>query len=94
MMIVNEFNRQYEGAVAIWWYTRKLISLNSFLSTTLKRNVAIRFIKDSISSSSSSSSDDLVHVLFEIDADPRVLGNKKEDIRRPFAQIEGLSYFE
>ncbi|CAF1383235.1 unnamed protein product [Didymodactylos carnosus] len=42
----------------------QFISINSFLSTSVDRFVALRFLKDD--------SDDLEQVLFEIDADPSV----------------------
>jgi hypothetical protein len=56
----------------------ELISINSFLSTSLKRHVALQFLQEST---------DLQRVLFEIDADPRLPGVK------PFANISSLSFF-
>jgi tetratricopeptide (TPR) repeat protein len=57
----------------------QFISINSFLSTSTDRFVALRFLKDD--------SDDLEQVLFEIDADPTVT-------TKPFADITKLSYFQ
>ncbi|CAF3513860.1 unnamed protein product [Rotaria sp. Silwood1] len=59
----------------------KFISINSFFSTTVDRDVALFFLGDS------SGNDDLQRVLFEIDADPRFDGIK------PFANITSLSYY-
>jgi tetratricopeptide (TPR) repeat protein len=60
----------------------KLISVNSFLSTTSNRDVA------SVYSGSSSTDDTLEKVLFEIDADPDQIGDK------PFADISEISCFK
>ena len=59
----------------------QLISMNSFVSTSIDRRSAVSFLY------SSSSSEGTRKVLFEIDADPRI-----ENIR-PFANITSLSYF-
>ncbi|CAF1332663.1 unnamed protein product [Rotaria sordida] len=61
----------------------QLISMNSFLSTSTNRQLAISFLQ----SSSSTVSDDLQQVLFKIEADPQLKGIK------PFANITSLSYF-
>jgi tetratricopeptide (TPR) repeat protein len=58
------------------------ISMNSFLSTSLDRNLALSFL-----SNSASENDNLQNVLFEINADPQVIGVK------PFANISSHSYF-
>lgn len=57
------------------------ISMNSFLSTSTSREVALFFL------GSLSASDDLQQILFEIDADPQVDGVK------PFADITVQSHF-
>ncbi|CAF1393080.1 unnamed protein product [Rotaria magnacalcarata] len=67
-----------------------IISLNSFLSTSLNRRVAETFLRQSVVSCSS---DDHVGVIFEIEADPRVICDVNGDNRRPFAQIDELSYY-
>ncbi|CAF3562162.1 unnamed protein product [Rotaria socialis] len=67
-----------------------IISLNSFLSTSLNRKIAERFVGQSIGSCSS---DDRVGVIFEIEADPRLISDTKVDNRRPFAQIDEFSYY-
>ncbi|CAF2387908.1 unnamed protein product [Rotaria sp. Silwood2] len=59
----------------------QLISMNSFLSTSTNRQLAISFLQ------SSTASDGLQQVLFEIKADPQLKGIK------PFANITSLSYF-
>jgi tetratricopeptide (TPR) repeat protein len=59
----------------------QLISVNSFLSTSTNRQLALFFLESSMAS------DDLKRVLFEIDADPK-LNNTK-----PFANITSFSYF-
>jgi tetratricopeptide (TPR) repeat protein len=56
----------------------ELISINSFLSTSLDRSSAYSFLRDS---------NDLERVLFEIDADPKIRGVK------PFANITSLSSY-
>ncbi|CAF4515171.1 unnamed protein product, partial [Rotaria sp. Silwood2] len=61
--------------------------MNSFLSTTLERNIALRFMQ---SNPNLLSSDNYVPVVFEIDADPRVFGSSREN-NRPFAEIAGFS---
>ncbi|CAF3416934.1 unnamed protein product [Rotaria socialis] len=68
-----------------------IISLNSFLSTSSKREVAQEFAVQSMESCSSSSGS--VGVIFKIEADPSVTCDSKGDNRRPFAQIGGLSYY-
>jgi tetratricopeptide (TPR) repeat protein len=57
---------------------KQFISINSFLSTSVDRFVALRFLNND--------SDDFEQVLFEIDADPSVT-------TKPFADITKLSYF-
>ncbi|CAF4402433.1 unnamed protein product [Rotaria sp. Silwood2] len=57
------------------------LSMSSFLSTSVDREVALFLLGDS------DVSDDLVRVLFEIDLDPQVVTAK------PFADITLLSYF-
>jgi tetratricopeptide (TPR) repeat protein len=59
----------------------QLISMNSFLSTTVDRQMALSFLY------SSTTSDHMQRVLFQIDADPQLDGI------RPFADITSLSYF-
>jgi hypothetical protein len=59
----------------------QLISMNSFLSASVDRQLALSFLY------SSPASDDIQRVLFEIDADPRLEGI------RPFANITSLNYF-
>lgn len=56
-----------------------LISINSFFSTTLKRERALSFLRRS--------GNDLCRVLFEIEADPRCTTTK------PFAHIASLSFY-
>jgi hypothetical protein len=60
-----------------------LISMNSFLSTTLDRDVAIIFSGDT-----GTPNYDFQAVLFEIEADPRVVGTKS------FADITRFSYMD
>lgn len=57
----------------------EFISMNSFLSTSIDRQVALSFLP---------SSSKLQRVLFEIDADPKIITTK------PFANIQSLSYFK
>jgi hypothetical protein len=64
-------------------FTGQLISMNSFLSTTVDRDVAVIFSGDT-----GSSSNDFQPVLFEIEADPQIVGVK------PFADITPFSYME
>ncbi|CAF3495627.1 unnamed protein product [Rotaria sp. Silwood1] len=59
----------------------QLISMNSFLSTTTNRRAALSFLY------SSTLSDNLERVLFQIEANPHLDGVK------PFAGISSLSYF-
>jgi len=59
----------------------KPISMSSFLSTSVNREVARFYSPNSIPTS------DLQHVLFDIDADPRYVAN------RPFANISSYSHF-
>ncbi|CAF1534970.1 unnamed protein product, partial [Didymodactylos carnosus] len=61
----------------------QLISMNSFLSTTLDREMAVFFLGDI-----EVLDGDLQPVLFEIEADPRIDGVK------PFANITPFSYIE
>jgi tetratricopeptide (TPR) repeat protein len=58
----------------------QIISMNSFLSTSLSREKSLSFV--------SSQHDDLCRVLFEIDADPRLSNEAK-----PFANISSQSRF-
>jgi tetratricopeptide (TPR) repeat protein len=62
----------------------KLISMNSFFSTTLDREVAFFYLD---LSNNNSQNNNLKKILFEIDADPCQNGIK------PFANIKSLSYF-
>jgi tetratricopeptide (TPR) repeat protein len=59
----------------------QFVSINSFLSTTVQRDTALFFLGDG------TPTDDLKRVLFEIDADPRVVTTK------PFADITWHSDF-
>jgi tetratricopeptide (TPR) repeat protein len=59
----------------------QFVSINSFLSTTAQRETALFFLGDG------TPTDDLKRVLFEIDADPRVVTTK------PFADISSHSDF-
>lgn len=59
--------------------TEKLISVNSFLSTSLDRKVTLSFLKPVAG---------LERVLFEIEADPNLVRKK------PFANIREFSYFK
>lgn len=56
----------------------ELISINSYLSTSLNRDLAYKFLRQPT---------DLERILFEIDADPRLHGIK------PFANISQLSCY-
>ncbi|CAF4680736.1 unnamed protein product, partial [Rotaria socialis] len=68
-----------------------IISLNSFLSTSLNRRIAERFVQKNMHLCASG---DYVVVIFEIEADPSVVGTMKNGKnRRPFAQIDELSYY-
>ncbi|CAF2118753.1 unnamed protein product [Rotaria magnacalcarata] len=67
-----------------------IISLNSFLSTSSKREVAEGFLRQSMGSCNTSNS---VGVIFKIEADPSVICDSEGDNRRPFSQIDGLSYY-
>ncbi|CAF4888141.1 unnamed protein product, partial [Rotaria socialis] len=68
-----------------------MISLNSFLSTSLNRRIAERFVQQNMHLCASG---DYVVVIFEIEADPSVVGTMKNGKnRRPFAQIDELSYY-
>ncbi|CAF1236402.1 unnamed protein product, partial [Didymodactylos carnosus] len=58
------------------------LSLNSFLSTTLNREVAVEFI------TTAPVTDDLIGVLFEIDIDPKIKNIK------PYANISFNSFFQ
>lgn len=61
--------------------TGKIISINSFFVTNLVRKQSLSFLKESIIT------DDLHRILFEIDADPKLIGIKS------FANITSLSFF-
>ncbi|CAM4835114.1 unnamed protein product [Rotaria magnacalcarata] len=67
-----------------------IISLNSFLSTSLNRRIAERFVQQN---KHLCASGDHVVVIFEIEADPAVVRMKNGNNRRPFAQIDELSYY-
>ncbi|CAF2119483.1 unnamed protein product [Rotaria magnacalcarata] len=70
-----------------------IISLNSFLSTSLNRRIAERFVEQN---KHLCASGDHVVVIFEIEADPSVvctMNGKDKKNRRPFAQIDELSYY-
>ncbi|CAF4684438.1 unnamed protein product [Rotaria socialis] len=67
-----------------------IISLNSFLSTSLNRKIAERFVQQNMHLCASG---DHVVVVFEIDADPSVVCMKNGNNRRPFAQIDEFSYY-
>ncbi|CAF3207290.1 unnamed protein product [Rotaria socialis] len=69
-----------------------MISLNSFLSTSLNRKIVERFAQQNMHLCASG---DYVVVIFEIEADPDVVCtmNDKDKNRRPFAQIDELSYY-
>jgi tetratricopeptide (TPR) repeat protein len=56
----------------------QFISINSFLSSSVNRDIALEFLRDD--------ADDLEQVLIEIDADPAVTS-------KPFADITQFSYF-
>jgi tetratricopeptide (TPR) repeat protein len=60
----------------------KLISMNSFFSTSLDRNIALMFLDPS------NNDNKLKKVLFEIDADPC------RDHVKPFANITSFSYYQ
>ncbi|CAF4807826.1 unnamed protein product [Rotaria sp. Silwood1] len=59
----------------------QFISINSFFSTSSDRDTALKFMKRT------TISNDLRGILFDIEADPRVVKSK------PFADISSLSYF-
>jgi tetratricopeptide (TPR) repeat protein len=68
-----------------------LISMNSFLSTSLDRDVALRFLQ---SNGSMIGSDDFEPVLFEIQGDPQIISNKMMTMNtncKPFAKISQFS---
>ena len=68
-----------------------LISMNSFLSTSLNRNVALKFLRNN---GNMIGSDDFEPVLFEIDADPQIISSatvKMNKECKPFAKIRELS---
>ena len=62
-------------------HINQLISVNSFFSTTRERDTALFLLGNPTSQV------DLERVLFEIDADPKIITTK------PFADISGQSYF-
>ncbi|CAF2060352.1 unnamed protein product [Rotaria magnacalcarata] len=68
-----------------------IISLNSFLSTSLNRKIAERFVRQNMHLCASG---DHVVVIFEIEADPAVVRMQNGNNRRPSAQIDELSYYE
>ncbi|CAF2198596.1 unnamed protein product [Rotaria magnacalcarata] len=67
-----------------------MTSLNLFLSTSLNRRIAERFVQQNKHLCASGNH---VVVIFEIDADPAVVRMKNGNNRRPFAQIDELSYY-
>ncbi|CAM4959035.1 unnamed protein product [Rotaria socialis] len=70
-----------------------IISLNSFLSTSLNRIIAEGFVQRNMHLCASG---DYVAVIFEIEADPAVVcmkNDKTKKNRLPFAQIDELSYY-
>ncbi|CAM4818875.1 unnamed protein product [Rotaria magnacalcarata] len=67
-----------------------IISLNSFLSTSLNRRIAEGFVQQN---KHLCASGDHVVVIFEIEADPAVVRMKNGNNRRPFTQIDELSYY-
>ncbi|CAF4198327.1 unnamed protein product [Rotaria sp. Silwood2] len=67
-----------------------IISMNSFLSTTADRDVAVGFVNNNLQFKTS---DDLVAVLFEIVVDPRVIRDSTE-YNRAVADVSALSYFK
>ena len=74
-LIVNEELQTLKNSLG------QLISINSFLSTSTNRQLALSFLQ------SATKTDDLQRILFEIDADPRVNETK------PFANITSFSFF-
>lgn len=79
---VNAYRGQYlsdEELVLLEGCIGKMISINSFLSTSARRDVALGFIGDQ------QVANDLHKVLFEIDAVPR------ESMSKPFADISDAS---
>lgn len=68
-----------------------IISMNSFLSTSLTRKVALTFLNCCMQSSTSDES--LVPVLFEISADSHVFRNGDSN-NRPFGHVADLSNYE
>ncbi|CAF2122828.1 unnamed protein product [Rotaria magnacalcarata] len=67
-----------------------IISLSSFLSTSLNRRITEKFLRTSMGSYSFH---DRIGVIFEIEADPNVVCDAKNDNRRSFAQTGELSYY-
>jgi len=69
--------------------TGQFISINSFFSTTLNKQEAIRFTCEYVGNNSikKSSNDGLKPVLFDISADPRAITT----LNRPFANISSFS---
>ena len=68
-----------------------LISMNSFLSTSLDRNVASRFLQYN---ESMTGSEDFEAVLFEIDADPQIISSAMAMMNKdykPFAKVSEFS---
>ena len=67
----------------------KLISMNSFLSTSQKLDIVLEKF---LNNNKSTESNDLVPVLFEINANPQVLCSST-DKNRPFAHVAHLSEY-
>ncbi|UJR24269.1 hypothetical protein I4U23_027236 [Adineta vaga] len=75
LISINEF-KSLQNSI------NKFISINSFFSTTLNRDVALFFLGDP-----DDTNKNYQRILFEIDADPNIEGIK------PFANITLLSYY-
>ena len=69
----------------------KFISMSSFFSTTLKRDVAMNFLKSE--NTSATESEDSIPITFEIVADPHILSDYPGNTR-PFTNVAGLSKHE
>ncbi|CAF3709142.1 unnamed protein product [Rotaria socialis] len=70
--------------------TRSLISLNSFLSTSINRKIAAQFVSQILNLCASRNS---ISVIFEIEADSAVVRLVNGENQRPFAQIYEFSYY-
>ena len=70
----------------------KLISINSFFSTSMNRAQALEFLRVSGNSKDEQNSGQMLeNVLFEIDADP--IGIISNSLNRPFGDISSISKF-